>query len=126
MIYFRSKQMQIEPIDLDFINGKLPTVEGWLLDPAAQLTCALARMQSKANITGGFFEIGVYAGKYLSLLYHLTESTGEGVVGLDTFEWYPRSGVEQTFARVFGKPTRLQLVTSDSTKVSPADVLSYT
>jgi hypothetical protein len=118
--------MQIESADIDFINQKLPSVQGWLLDPAALLTCGLVRMQASAATAGGIFEIGVFAGKYLSLLYHLTESTGEPVVGLDTFQWYPQAEVEANFARVFASPARLSLVASDSALMTPADVMART
>jgi SAM-dependent methyltransferase len=116
--------MQIDPRDKTFITGQLPSVEGWLIDDAAYLTSTLMRLQTKTGVTGSIFEIGVFAGKYLSLLYHLSADKRDRVLGLDTFEWYPKAKVETKFATLFGKPARLTLQTGDSTKATPGDLLS--
>lgn len=115
--------MQLDPRDAQFIAETLPTVEGWLPDDAAILTSTLIRWQQEIGVSGGVFEIGVYAGKYLSLLYHLTQQTDDRVLGLDTFQWYARDRVDQTFKRVFAQPDRLVLWTEDSTRITPAQVV---
>ena len=46
--------------DRQFIATELPRIEGWLIDDAAHITCALARAQEQAGIAGGIFEIGVF------------------------------------------------------------------
>ena len=99
--------MQLDPRDTAFIAEKLPTVEGWLLDDAAYLTSALLRLQTQQGVSGSIFEIGVFAGKYLSLLYHLSADTRDRVLGLDTFEWYPKAKVETTFTNLFGNTGRI-------------------
>jgi hypothetical protein len=115
--------MRLEQRDKQFIAETLPSIEGWLLDDSALLTSALMRWQQEAGITGGVFEIGVFAGKYLSLLYHLTQQTADRVLGVDTFQWYPREKVDENFKRVFGNPDRLALVTGDSTQMQPAEIV---
>jgi hypothetical protein len=45
------------------------------------------------------------------------------VLGLDTFEWYPKAKVETTFSNLFGDIGRLSLQTQDSTKVTAGDLL---
>ena len=79
--------------------------------------------QEKAGIAGGVFEIGVFAGKYLSLLYHATEQTGEAVLGLDTFQWSPQAKVIENFDGAFGQHGRLRLWAADSTTIGVADVI---
>ncbi len=115
--------MRLTSDDVTFIAEKLPAVQGWLLDDSAYLTSALVRWQVVAGAVGGIFEIGVFAGKYLSLLYHLTDQTGERVLGLDTFQWSPRERVDENFARLFGTPGRLVLTTGDSARFRPSDVV---
>jgi hypothetical protein len=82
----------------------------------------LLRWQDDAGITGGVFEIGVFAGKYLSLLYQLSTDARRPVLGLDTFQWYPREKVIENFDRIFGQPDRLLLLTGDSTQIQPAEI----
>jgi hypothetical protein len=115
--------MTLDPADRKFVAETLPAVEGWLLDDSAFLTSSLIRWQTEMGTPGGIFEVGVFAGKYLSLLYHLTQGTDKPVLGLDTFQWYPRENVEKNFARVFGSPHRLTLTTADSTQVTAGDVV---
>jgi hypothetical protein len=110
--------------DFEFIKTKLPTVEGWLENPAAYVTSTLLRTQTAEKVSGGIFEIGVFAGKYLSLLYHLTQQSGEIVLGMDTFEWYPQANVDRNFKSVFGQCDRLKLMKLNSTKATPEIVTS--
>ena len=109
--------MQVEAGDEEFIRTKLGNVEGWLMDEGAYLTSALLRAQGELGIDGCIFEIGVFAGKYLSLLYHLSSVNRETVIGMDTFEWYPSEWVERNLRALFGDLDRLKLITKDSTKV---------
>jgi hypothetical protein len=115
--------MQLDPRDAQFIAETLPTIEGWLSDDAANLTSTLIRWQQEIGVSGGVFEIGVFAGKYLSLLYHLTQQTDHLVLGLDTFQWYSREAVQENFKRVFAQPERLVLWAEDSTRSTPAQVV---
>jgi hypothetical protein len=115
--------MHLDPRDAQFIAEILPTIEGWLHDDAAIFTSTLIRWQQEIGVNGGVFEIGVYAGKYLSLLYHLTRQTDHRVLGLDTFQWYARERVDETFKRVFAQPDQLVLWTEDSTRTAPGQVL---
>jgi len=65
-------------IDLDAFRG----IEGWMADEAADLTIRLFRMQQAVT---GVLELGVFKGKYLSLLACLAQGTGAPVVGVDAF-----------------------------------------
>jgi hypothetical protein len=114
--------MRVDPRDHDFIATRLPTVQGWLHDESAYLTSTLLRAQSQGGVTGSIFEIGVFAGKYLSLLYHVSSDANDRVLGLDTFEWYAKKKVEANFNEIFGGVNRLTLVTLDSTQASAGDL----
>src|SRR5271163_4670268 len=70
--------------DFDFIETKLPAIEGWLEPPAAQLTAFLLREQLSQAIAGPVLEIGVWRGKYLSVMFLC--SVGK-VIGVDIFQY---------------------------------------
>ncbi len=69
------------PVDLP----RLATVEGWLSDDAVDLTIRLARLQLALGQAPAVLELGVFRGKYLSLLASLFQDTGRPVVGIDAF-----------------------------------------
>ncbi len=68
-------------LDLDAYRG----IEGWMSDEAADLTMRLFRWQRTAQAVTGVLELGVFKGKYLSLLASLAQGTGASVVGVDAF-----------------------------------------
>lgn len=115
--------MVIEQEDIDFIRAKLPEFEGWCFDDAAFMTLCLMEAQIKSRWDAGVLEIGVFKGKYLSLLYQRARRTAQPVLGIDTFQWSSLDEVSSTFNRVFGTIDHLSLVAADSTKMEPARVI---
>jgi methyltransferase family protein len=113
----------IEQKDIDFINTKFSKVEGWCMDDAALLTVCLMQAQTKSGYDSAILEIGVYKGKYLSVLYNRAQRTAQSVVGIDTFQWSSREDVVSTFASLFGSVEHLGLVTHDSSRLEPAHVM---
>jgi len=112
--------MPIEQADKDFIKNQFPQVEGWCLDDAAYLTCCLLDAQLEAHLSGPSLEIGVYKGKYLSILYHRALRANLRVVGIDTFNWSPRSEVTDKFSTIFGTLQGLYLHSADSSTLDAA------
>ena len=72
---------ELPAIDLDSFRG----IEGWMADEAADLTRRLFQWQRTAQAVTGVLELGVFKGKYLSLLASLAQGTGAPVVGVDAF-----------------------------------------
>ncbi len=60
-------------------------IEGWMSDEAADLTRRLFEWQRGMRAVTGVLELGVFKGKYLSLLASLAQGTGAPVVGVDAF-----------------------------------------
>jgi len=116
--------MAVESEDLAFIKTKLQNVEGWCLDDAAYLTAVLMHAQTSAGYDSGILEIGVYKGKYLSLLYQRARRTSQPVVGIDLFQWSPREAVTSKFVQLFGSLEGLDLVTQDSRKLDSAQIIA--
>ncbi len=71
----------VPPLDLDAFRG----IEGWMADEAADLTARLFQWQRSAGAVTGVLELGVFKGRYLSLLASLAQGTGAPVVGVDAF-----------------------------------------
>ena len=69
------------PPDLDAFRG----IEGWMADEAADLTGRLFHWQRTTRAVTGVLELGVFKGRYLSLLASLAQGTGAPVVGVDAF-----------------------------------------
>ena len=72
---------QAPTVDLDAFRG----IEGWMCDEAADLTRRLFEWQWAAQAVTGVLELGVFKGKYLSLLASLAQGSGAPVVGVDAF-----------------------------------------
>jgi len=76
--------MRISPDIIDYIDNELDEISGWLPPEAAYFTAYLLSYQKEINMTGNILEIGVFHGKYLSLLY-LFSGEKETVHGIDAF-----------------------------------------
>jgi hypothetical protein len=63
----------------------LDSVEGWLSEAAIVYTQALIALQRQNNWVSGILELGVFKGKYLSLLAQQVSGFGVPVVGVDAF-----------------------------------------
>jgi len=116
--------MLVTDADTYFVRTGFQTVKGWCLDDAALLTCCLLSQQARVGQRGGMFEIGVYEGKYLSVLYHCARTRSLPVLGVDTFEWSSRESVLSTFASVFGSTSSLQLIRADSRTLTCEQVIA--
>jgi len=71
----------VPPLDLDAFRG----IEGWMADEAADLTSRLFHWQRSVRAVTGVLELGVFKGRYLSLLASLAQGTGAPIVGVDAF-----------------------------------------
>jgi hypothetical protein len=115
--------MTLRPEDIEFVDRGLPQFDGWCHPEAALLTLWLMQYQAKLRYESAAFEIGVYKGKYLSVLYHRAHQTGQRVVGVDTFGWSSPDEVISLFARVFGSSENVSLVREDSMRLAPRRVI---
>ncbi|MFM8415032.1 MAG: class I SAM-dependent methyltransferase [Planctomycetota bacterium] len=79
--------MSVLDPDAEFIGRVTSHLEGWLTDDDAAVTADLLRLQEGWAADAPLVEIGVYCGKYLSLLMHSAARTGSQVFGIDTFQF---------------------------------------
>lgn len=107
-----------------FLVARVRPIPGWLHDEAALLSAHLVRAQRQMGIAGPTLEIGVYEGKYLSVLYELSQP-GERVVGVDLFvgalvKQPAANRVRSHIAAACGENARLKVVIEDSLKLTSA------
>ena len=115
----------IEPEHIDFVNTRFRQVEGWCLDESAYMTLHLMSVQRTLGLNSSIFEIGVYKGKYLSVLFEGSRRTQQTVLGIDTFQWSKREEVLFEFQRLFGTDARLKLVAADSTRLDAPQIIDW-
>lgn len=115
--------MTLTPSDIDFIQQRFDRIEGWCEVESAYVTASLMNFQNERNWGGGAFEIGVYLGKYLSVLYQKARERNARTVGVDTFQWRPPEDVTGPFQEVFGELENLELVKTSSRELTAGQIL---
>lgn len=101
-----------------FVDGPVAAIPGWLHTEAALLTAHMSEYQRLHGMKGPMLEIGVFKGKYLSLLYKLS-APSDPVVGVDLFlgaddtERIARE-VRDNIAAACGDASRLTIIVSDT------------
>lgn len=73
------------PVDRCFLSDRVHAIPGWLGDYAALRSMELMRWQTTKGLSGPALEIGVYAGRYFSVLQRECAFAGEAAVGVDIF-----------------------------------------
>jgi hypothetical protein len=109
--------------EMDFVANQFSKVEGWCEPESAYFTICLLNQQMEMGCEAALLEIGVYKGKYLSVLYYKGKTSGQRVVGIDSFQWSSPEDVLSKFDQIFGSTEGLHLVSADSSRLSVPDVL---
>ena len=105
-----------------FLTASVERIPGWLHNEAALLTAHLAGAQRALGIAGPTLEIGVFKGKYLSVLYKLSRPD-EIVVGVDLFVGSASvmldvHRVRSNIKAACGDHARLKVVVADSLQLT--------
>jgi hypothetical protein len=90
------KEIRVSTTELkyQFLEQVVRKLDGWLLDAACIRTLDLLEFQEDLGLPGPLLEIGVYGGKYFSVLLRSAQVTGAKVVGVDTFQFKPLDEVK--------------------------------
>lgn len=95
-------------------------IPGWLRVPAAAFTYYLI---AGSSTTGSpIVEIGVYRGKYLSVL-RAASSANTQIVGYDIYPHNQEQAILRDFRNAFGDTENIHLIKADSTTLTPERVL---
>lgn len=121
-----NEELAICKADIEFVEQMLPRLRGWLFPEAAYMTCHLLRKQTEWGIKGSGIEIGVYEGRYLSLIHRLLAERSDKTIGIDTFQFIPQNEVAAALSAVLGSSTNLPIfVERDSATISPAELFGW-
>ena len=101
-----------------FLAERVEPIQGWLHQEAALLTAHLVGVQRELGLAGPTLEIGVFRGKYLSVLYKLSQQD-ELVFGVDLFVGatdlnVPLDLVRTNITTACGDAGRLKILATDS------------
>jgi len=107
----------------DFLREQVHKVKGWLNDYAAIRTIELLDWQESQGMSGPVLEIGVFSGRYFSILLRSAARTGGVAVGVDTFQWVSLDTVRKSLAPIEGSGAAIFL-SQPSTYLSGPDLLS--
>jgi hypothetical protein len=113
----------IQADDRSFVRELVATIPGWLEDYAALRSMDLLAFQEQARVTGPLLEIGVFLGRYFSVLLRAAVRTGERIVGLDTFQYFSPDDVRARMAPL-AAPDRIEFVQRRSVDVSAEELLT--
>ncbi len=105
-----------------YLREVVHSLQGWLEDYTAIRTMDMLDWQAASGIEGPLLEIGVYGGRYFSLLLRAAKH-GERVVGIDTFQYISKEAVAETLAALTDTPP--MLVSKPSTQCTAEELLDY-
>ncbi len=100
-MFRKNKKLLIEPVisgefslsDAEFYRQHVSRIPGWLEEYTAYRTMDLLEWQQQRNMVGPLLEIGVFAGRYFSILMRSAAATGDIALGVDTFQYSELKGV---------------------------------
>ncbi len=96
-------------------------------DYTALRSIDLLEWQEASGVTGPLFEIGVYAGRYFSLLARSAWRNGDTAVGLDTFQWVDMAAVSDHHLKPLQPmDSYVRLKAAKSTEFSATELLAVT
>lgn len=84
---------------LTFLREVVQSIPGWLDDFTARCAMELLDAQAANGLSGSLLEIGVYGGRFCSILARAALSDGSHLVGIDPFEHFRLEDVEQTLLK---------------------------
>lgn len=107
-----------------FLAEVVNKIQGWLHDYTALRTIDILKFQEDSGIRGPLFEIGVFKGRYFSILLASGIRSESGVFGLDTFQYVRQQAVEDELRGFFGSGlSRAKLIQGMSSDFEPAMLL---
>jgi hypothetical protein len=109
--------------DTIFLQSVANQIEGWLVDYAARVTQQLLRKQEQEGGNAPLLEIGIYAGKYLSLLMASAGRTNSKVIGIDTFQHQPIEVVKENVSKFMPELASILIIFPEPSHAFPPDRL---
>lgn len=83
---------------VQFHENVVGKIEGWLERMASLRTMDILDYQRSSGISGPLLEIGVFCGKYFSILARSATQGGDKLLGIDTFQWADEARVRKSMS----------------------------
>lgn len=109
----------------DDLDAALAPIPGFLFSSAAHGTAWLLMEQAESEFKGGILEIGVFRGKYFSVLAMSAQFTGERLLGIDNFVFSPEEAIHASMsANAKTAECDYRVLAQSSRDVSAEEILS--
>jgi hypothetical protein len=127
MLNLASKDLARERL----MTGVVDRIDGWLDRFTAKRTFDILQTQEQFLVAGALYEVGLFHGKYFSLLIDSGIRSGDRVLGIDTFEYVPestfRSEIEDILSNYYGVSAKLdtfnvKILAQPSSDIGAADL----
>jgi hypothetical protein len=106
-----------------FLIERVQQIPGWLIDFTAMRTMDLLDWQDEQAIKGSFLEIGVFRGRYFSILLRSAGKSGATAVGVDTFQWNSIAELREHMVQAVGD-VAFKAIQSFSSALTARDLLA--
>jgi hypothetical protein len=111
--------------DREFLERVVHEIPGWLEDYTAIRSMDLLRYQEESGLSDAILEIGVFAGRYFSILLRSAMKQRSTIVGLDTFQYMERNRVQDHLRAVDASSyDKLKFLTGASTNWQASELRS--
>jgi Methyltransferase domain len=110
--------------DNAFLINVVHGIPGWLVDYTALTTMGILKFQEHSGISGSLFEIGVYAGRYFSILLRSALKGHSVSVGLDTFQYVDQDQVMAFLHSVWADHGKISLIKGLSSEWNASDLIA--
>lgn len=107
------------PEQYKFLKEIVQGINGWLIDYTAIRTMDLLEWQRRHPCHGPLLEIGVFAGRYFSILARASE--GDRLIGIDTFQYIGEQTVRDNIASL--DHGQIRLIKKASREFTTKDLL---
>ncbi len=108
----------------EFLSSVVAKIPGWLHDFTALRTIEMMKFQEAASTSGPLLEIGVFRGRYFSIMLDSAIRTGADIFGIDTFQYVQEAVVQSGLRAFFGdNMSRVHLIRGASTEFDAAALL---
>ena len=110
--------LEVEAFHCNFVDK----IEGWLDPFTGRRTSELLDYQNRIGVHGSIYEVGIYKGKYLSVLLRSVLLSGDRIFGIDVFNAITRSEFDSYFRSMMGIEFELEILEGLSTSWSAYDL----
>jgi predicted O-methyltransferase YrrM len=107
-----------------FLLNIVRNIPGWLLDYTALATMEILTFQEQSEISGSLIEIGVFAGRYFSILFRSALKSDSKIVGIDTFQHVDQDRVLSFLNSVSAEYGKLFLIKGPSSEWNARDLIA--